>query len=77
MVETHQDWANKLLLVYGTPFSLIYRTKVMLPLEVEMKSLKIIIKANLPEVKWVEQNLMQLNFMDIERLKALYHTQLY
>ena len=66
MIETHRDWANKLpfalkgyrttvrISMGATPFSLVYGTKVVLPIEVQMKSLKVIVEVNLPETKWVE-----------------------
>ena len=69
MIETHRDWANRLpfaLWEYHitvrtsrglTPFSFVYGTEAMLPIKVEMKSLKVIAKADLPEAKWVEQRL--------------------
>ena len=38
----------------------------MLPIEVEIKSLRVIVEADLPEVKWVEQSLVQLNLIDSE-----------
>ena len=53
-----------------TPFSLVYGTEVVLPIEVEMKSFRVIVKANLPEAKWVEQRLTYLNLIDSEMLKA-------
>ena len=61
MIETHCDWANKLpFTLWGyrttvrtsteaTPFSLVYGTEVVLPIEVEMKSLRVIVEADLPE----------------------------
>ena len=66
MIETHHDWANKLLFALlgyctivrtfmgVTPFSLLYGIEIVLLIEVEIKSLKVIIEACLPEVKWVE-----------------------
>ena len=50
----------------ATPFSLVYGTEVVLPIEVEIKSLRVIVEADLPEVKWVEQSLVQLNLIDSE-----------
>ena len=54
----------------ATPFSLIYRTEAVLPIKVEMKSLRVIVEADLPEAKWVEKRLVQLNLIDSKRLKA-------
>ena len=89
MIKTHRDWANKLpFALWGyrtivrtsmgaTPFSLVYGTEAVLSIEVEMKSLRVIVEADLTEAKWVEQRLAQLNLIDSKRLKELYHTQLY
>ena len=66
MIETHHDWANKLpFALWGyrtivrtstevTPFSLVFGTEAVLPIKVEMESLKVMVKADLPEVKWVK-----------------------
>ena len=66
MIATHHDWDNKLpFALWGyrttirtstraTLFSLVYRTKVMLLIKVEMESLRVIAEVDLPEVKWVE-----------------------
>ena len=66
MIETHHDWTNKLpFALWGyhttiristgaTPFLLVYGIEVVLPIEVEMKSLRVISEVDLPEAKWVE-----------------------
>ena len=89
MIKTHRDWANKLpFSLWGyrttirtstgaTPFSLVYGTEVVLQIKVEMESLRVMVEADLLEVKWVKLRLAQLDLIDCERLKALYHTQLY
>ena len=58
MIETHCDWANKLpFALWGyhttvrtstgeTPFSLLYRTEAVLLIEVEIKFLRVIVKAD-------------------------------
>ena len=89
MIETHHDWANKLpfaLCRYRTtlrtstgltPFSLVFSTEVVLPIEVEMESLRVMVESDLLKAKWVKQRLAQLDLIYGERLKALYHTQLH
>ena len=49
----------------------------MLLIDVKMKSLRVVVEADIPEEKWVEQRLAQLNMIDNKRFKELYHTQLY
>ena len=86
MIETHRDWANKLpFALWGylttvristreTPFSLV---EDVLPIKVEMKSIRAIAEVDLPKAKGIEQRLALLDLIDSERLKALYHTKLY
>ena len=38
----------------ATPFSLVYETEAVLPIEVEIESLRVIAEADLSEAKWVE-----------------------
>ena len=66
MTKTHRDWANKLsfalwgyhtivrISTRATPFSLVYGTEAVLPIEVEMESLRVMVEADLLEVKWVK-----------------------
>ena len=89
MTDTYKDWHEKLpfaLHAYrtsvrtsigATPFSLVYGMKAVLPIEVEISSLKVLMEAKLEEAEWVQARYEQLNLIEEKRLKALYHSQLY
>ena len=65
MIETSRDWSEKLpfaLWAYctsfrsstgATPYSLMYGMKVVLPVETEMGSLRVILKQQISETEWV------------------------
>ena len=61
----------------ATPFSLVYGMEVVLPIEVEIPSLRVLMEAKLEEVEWVQALCEQLNLIEQKRLKALCHGQLY
>jgi hypothetical protein len=48
----------------ATPFSLVYGMEAVLPVEVEIPSLRIMKDAELDEAKWVQNRLDQLNLID-------------
>ena len=66
MMDTYKDWHEKLpfaLHAYqttfrtsteATPFSLVYKMKAFLPIEVEIMSLRALMEAKLKEVEWVQ-----------------------
>ena len=49
----------------------------MLPVEVEIRSLRVLLESKIPEYQWVESRLAQLTLLDEKRVKAMYHSQLY
>ncbi|PKI49585.1 hypothetical protein CRG98_030022, partial [Punica granatum] len=61
----------------ATPYSLVYGMEVVLPIEVEIPSMRILAEAELKEAEWAKQRYEQLNFIDEKRLKALCHGQCY
>ncbi|RDY08029.1 hypothetical protein CR513_07785, partial [Mucuna pruriens] len=61
----------------ATPYSLVYGTKAVLPIEVEIPSLRVLAEVELEEAEWIQQWLDQLNMIDEKRLNALCHSQLY
>ena len=87
--DTYKDWYEKLpstLNAYLTsvrtsteaiPFSLVYGMEVVLPLEVQIPSLRVLIETKLEEAEWVEARYEQLNMVEEKRLPALCHGQLY
>jgi hypothetical protein len=88
-VESGRDWQEKLpytLWAYrtsirtstgATPFSLVYGTEAVLPMEVEIPSLRVLRESELTEAEWVEDRITQLNLIDEHRLQALHHAQCY
>ena len=66
MVVTYKDWAEKLSFgLWGyrtsirastkaTPYSLVYGSEAMLPIEVEIQSLRVIVETKVLEEDWVK-----------------------
>ena len=61
----------------ATPFSLVYGMEAVLPVEVEIPSLRILKEIELEEAEWVQARYEQLNLIEEKRLVALCHGQLY
>ena len=88
-IKTYKDWHEKLpfaLHAYrtgvrtsteATPYSLIYGMEVVLPIEVEIPSLRVLKEVKLEEVEWVQAWYEQLNLIEEKRMKAIFHVQLY
>jgi hypothetical protein len=89
MVFTYKDWNEMLLYVFyacrtivrtfisATLYSLVYRMEVVMPLKIEILSLRVLKDAELDESKWTKLRFEQLNFIDEKRLLAICHHQLY
>ncbi|PKI74784.1 hypothetical protein CRG98_004802 [Punica granatum] len=89
MTVTYKDWHEMLpfvLLVYrtsihsstgATPYSLVYGMEVVLPIEVEIPSMRVLAETELEEAEWAKQRCEQLNLIDEKRLTALCHGQCY
>lgn len=89
MVETYKDWHK--MPPFGlhgyrtsirtstreTPFSLVYDMDAVLPVEVEIPSLRILTNVKLDETEWVQARLDQMNLIDEKHLAAICHNQLY
>ncbi|PKI68444.1 hypothetical protein CRG98_011169 [Punica granatum] len=85
MTVNYKDWHEMLpyaLLAYrtsirtstgATPYSLVYGMEAVLPIEVEIPSMRILPEAELAEEEWAKQRYEQLNLIDEKRLKALCH----
>nr|XP_012466519.1 unnamed protein product [Gossypium raimondii] len=85
MTETYKDWHGKLpfaLLAYrtsvrtstgATPFSLVYGMEAILPIEVEIPSLRVLAELKLDEAEWIQSRYDQLNLVEEKRLKAIRH----
>lgn len=89
MVITYKDWHEMLpFALHGyrtsvrtstgaTPFSLVYGMEAVLPIEVEIPSLRVLMEAKLEESEWIQTRFDQLNLIEEKRLAALCHGQLY
>ena len=87
--ETYKDWHEKLpfaLMGYRTsvrtstghsPFSLVYGSEAVVPVEIEVPSLRIINEAHLLDADWNNTRFEQLNLIEEKRLRAISHGQLY
>ena len=81
-VMTYKDQAEKLpfaLQVYktsilaptgATPYSLVYRSEVMLPIEVEIKSLRVLVETKVLEEGWAKPRYEQLALIDEKRVRT-------
>jgi len=60
-----------------TPFSLVYDVEVVLPVLIEIPSLRVLMEAELTEAEWCQNRYDQLNLIEEKRMAALCHGQLY
>src|SRR4051812_48913125 len=89
MVKTYKDWHEMLpFALHGyrtsvrtstgaTPFSLVYGMEAVLPIKVEIPSLRVLMETKLEEAEWVQNRYDQLNLIEEKRMNALCHGQLY
>src|SRR4051812_23629670 len=89
MVITYKDWHEMLpYALHGyrtsvrtstgaTPFSLVYGMEAILPVEVEIPSLRVLTVVKLSEADWVQTKFDQLNLIEEKRLAAICHGQAY
>ncbi|WRX10957.1 Integrase zinc-binding domain - like 6 [Theobroma cacao] len=83
--EVYKDWHEKLpfaLHAYrtsvrtstgATPYSLVYGAEAVLPVEVEISSLRVLMETELEDAEWVRSRYEQLNLIEEKRLAALCH----
>ncbi|KAK8705215.1 hypothetical protein V6N13_048821 [Hibiscus sabdariffa] len=86
---TFRDWHEKLpfaLFAYrtsirtstgATPYSLVYGMEAVLPIEIEIPSLRILKEAELDDAEWMQVRMDQLNLIEERRMKAICHGQMY
>ena len=89
MMVTYKDWHEMLpFSLHGyctsaqtsteaTPYSLVYGMEAVLPIEIQIPSLRILKDAGLDEDEWIHTRLDQLNLIDEKRLIAVCHGQTY
>ncbi|XP_049357045.1 uncharacterized protein LOC125821701 [Solanum verrucosum] len=63
--------------VGATPYLLVYGTEAVIPVEVEIPSLRIIQEIELSDVDWVRKRIDQLTRIDEKRMVVVCHGQLY
>jgi hypothetical protein len=89
MVVTYKDWHEMLpFALHGyrtsvrtstgaTPFSLVYGMEAVLPIEVQIPSLRVLMDVKLQEAEWVRTRYEELSLIEEKRLAAICHGQLY
>lgn len=89
MTETYWDWHKKLpfaLLTYrtltwssirATPCYLGYDMEAVLPIEIEIPSLRILMEIKLEKTEWMRAWFDQLYFIEEKRMISLCHGQCY
>jgi hypothetical protein len=89
MVVTYKEWHKMLKFalhtyctavqtsIGATPYTLVYGMEVVMPLEVEIPSLRVLIDFELEEVEWANVRYEQLNLISEKRIAAICHHQLY
>ena len=89
MTSTNRDWPKKLpyalwgyrtterISTGATPFSLTYGIEVVLPVELEVPSLRVMLKNQINEIEWVQAWYNELAMLDEKQLKSAYHHQGY
>jgi hypothetical protein len=55
----------------------VYGTEAVLPVEVEIPSMRVLMEAELTEAEWCQNRYDQLNLIEEKRMAALCHGQLY
>ena len=55
----------------------MYGSEAVLPIETEIKSLRVVMKAKTPESEWARKRYDHLVSLDEKRMDALFYTQIY
>ena len=89
MTDTYKDWHEKLpYTLWGyrtsvrtstgtTPYSLVYGMEAVLPVEVELASLRILAECEISETDWLRERYEELALVDKRCLAAIDHVQTY
>ena len=56
---------------------MVYGMEAILPVEVEIQSMRVLAEAELLEQEWASQRFKQLTLLDEKRMKSLHHMQIY
>ena len=63
--------------IRATPYSLVYGSEVVLPIEVEIQPLRVLVETKILEEDWANVSYKQLALIDKKRASAQYHAQGY
>ena len=89
MVLTYKDWAEKLLFALWdyrtsicastrvTPYSLVYGSEVVLPIEVKIQSLRVLVETKVLVEDWAKARYEQLALIYEKRARVHYHARGY
>ena len=61
----------------ATPYSLVYGMEAVLPVEVEIPSLRVLLDIKLDEAEWIRTRFNELSLIEEKRMEAICHGQLY
>ena len=56
---------------------MVYEIEVILPIEVEIQSLRVLVETKVLEEDWMKERYEQLDLIDEKRARAQYHAQEY
>ena len=56
---------------------MVYDSEAVLPIEIEIKSLRVVMEEKTPEREWARKRYDHLVSLDEKRMDALFHTQIY
>ena len=62
---------------WGYTYSLIYGMEAVLPVEIEMGSLRVVLEYQISETEWAQSRYDQHSLLDERRLRAADHVQAY
>ena len=89
MTDTYKDWHEKLpYALWGyrtsvrtstsaTPYSLVYGMEAVLPVEVELASLRVMAECEISKTDWLRERYEELALIDERRLAAIDHVRTY
>ena len=60
-----------------TPYSLVYGIEAVLPVEIEMGSLRVALEEQISKAEWTQSHYGNLSLLDERRLRAADHVQAY
>ena len=80
MVVTYKDWADRTSIrasIGATPYSLVYGSEAVLPIEVGIQSLRVLVETKVLEEDWAKARYEHLALIDEKTARAQYHAQGY